>query len=112
MTSYSERERDFEFMGWIKLQRCILADVEGAGPCTRGWCVEADHAGDRGYSQKSHDRETIPLCRKHHRDRTESDGYFRGWSKARKREWRHERIAEWQEKYRVRGRLGDGDIPF
>lgn len=34
----------------------------------QGSPTEAAHVGDRGMSQKSDDRETIPLCMNHHRE--------------------------------------------
>lgn len=86
MTRYSERPRDFAHMGMVKQLPCILRDVEGAGDCSSR-LVEADHAGERAYSQKAPDGTTIPMCRRHHQDRTDSTGYFEGFDAAMMREW-------------------------
>lgn len=67
-TSYRRRERDAEYMRDVKALRCYLADIDGS-VC---WgAIEADHAGDRGYGRKSADEDCIPLCTRHHRQRTE-----------------------------------------
>lgn len=96
MTRYSERPRWFVFLGWVKAQRCVVGEELGgwvycdAGG--RGWS-EADHAGRRGYGQKSDDREAIPLCPTHHRERTDARGYFAGWDADRMRPWLDHWIA-------------------
>jgi hypothetical protein len=41
--------------------------------CARPTTIEAAHFGPRGLGQKSDDRQTLPLCRKHHR--TGNDSY-------------------------------------
>ncbi len=41
--------------------------------------VEADHAGRHGLGQKADDRTCIPMCRAHHRERTDYRGTFRGF---------------------------------
>lgn len=106
-TAYARRPRDLAFLGWVKLQRCLVAlhtglAVSCAGP------IEADHAGDRGYGEKCPDSESIPLCRAHHRARTDSRGFFAlaMWPgetdanrKLARREWIDARIAETQLRY-------------
>ncbi len=98
-TKYARRERDIDFMGWVKTQPCLLACVDGAGPCAG--VVEADHAGDRGMGQKSPDDTCIPLCTVHHTDRHSCTGFFRGRPKPWKREWRHAAIAKTQAAHRL-----------
>ncbi len=100
-TKYASRVRDVEFMLFVKSLPCLLAGLEGAGPCSS--VVEADHAGDRGIGQKCPDNETIPLCSDHHLARHSCTGFFRKREdetyaelKQRKREWRHARIEEVQ----------------
>ncbi len=43
---------------------------------TCGGRVQADHAGARAFGRKSADEETIPICRKHHGERTDYRGTF------------------------------------
>lgn len=96
---YAERERDFEFMGWVKSLPCLLYQHDGAGPCTPGY-VEADHAGlDAGLTRKAPDDTCIPLCSAHHLDRHACTGFFRGRSKQWKRDWRLDAIAKTQAAY-------------
>jgi hypothetical protein len=52
------RERDKNYMAWIAEQPCIVCESE---------YVEVAHVGERGFSQKCHDRETLPICAQHHR---------------------------------------------
>jgi hypothetical protein len=86
-TAYARRDRDFDYMGLVKQLPCLLEGVDGAGYCDGA--VEADHAGlDRGLSQKADDTTCIPLCRQHHRDRTESTGLFAALTKDERRAWR------------------------
>lgn len=74
-------------MGWVKTCPCLLfGTLACSGP------VEADHCGDRGLGQKSLDRDCVPLCTKHHRERTDVTGYFAGYDAATMRVWRHQAI--------------------
>lgn len=93
-TKYAMRERDIDYMLWVKTLPCLLAGVDGAGPCTG--VVEADHAGLRGMGQKAPDDTCIPLCSGHHLDRHACTGFFRGRPKEWKRDWRLCAIAETQ----------------
>lgn len=84
--SYNTRERAFEFMGWVKQQPCMVqvfidlgtfgfgSHVIAASRCEG--VVEADHAGSRGIGRKASDYTTIPLCTKHHFERTNFAGAF------------------------------------
>jgi hypothetical protein len=101
VTKHSERPRDFDRMAWCKLQPCLLRDVDGAGEC-EGWVigvVDADHAGARAGFHRADDDTVIPLCSRHHRDRTESRGYFATLSKPERVEWRMRAIEAMQAKY-------------
>lgn len=94
-------------MGWCKLQPCLLRNVDGAGPCSGGF-AEADHAGPRrGY--RADDDTTIPLCHDHHRDRTESRGFFAPMSKPERVAWRSAAVADLQARYRA---WCSSSIPF
>jgi hypothetical protein len=101
VTKHSERPRDFDRMSWCKLQRCLLHDVDGAGAC-EGWVqgvVDADHAGERAGFHRAPDDTVIPLCARHHRDRTCSSGYFAMLTRAERLEWRLRAIEATQAKY-------------
>jgi hypothetical protein len=69
-------ERDFAYMGWVKTQRCLLADTYEAGPCEG--VIQAAHLGARpGTAMKSPDRSCGPLCVRHHMDHDQTKGWFR-----------------------------------
>lgn len=119
----SRRERDWDFIAWVKTQRCEARDREGHERCEGG--IEAHHAGgvdpepttpedigDRpGMSRKAHDRTCIPLCAKAHREWTDHRGWVKGWPKAKRRAWSVAAIARTQAAYNRRQR-GAGTIPF
>jgi hypothetical protein len=69
-----------------------------------GGPVEADHAGARPLGRKCDDNETIPICRDHHRQRTDYSGWFQYFRAADMRAWCDAKIVETQA--RVRARLG------
>lgn len=94
-TKYAQRERDFDYMGWVKTRPCLLRTI---GPCSG--VVEADHAGERGLGQKAPDNTCIPLCSSHHLDRHACTGFFRGLPRDWKRRWRRAAIAHTQHRYR------------
>ena len=95
MSSYSERPRNFPFLGWVKQQRCCVAvDLGSDIYCWRGGCVEADHAGlEIGLGMKCADEEVIPMCPTHHRHKTDGTGYFADWGAERVRAWLDGHIA-------------------
>lgn len=95
---YASRERAWDYMAWVKSTPCLL--------CSTGACegpTEADHAGDRALGRRSLDRDCVPLCTKHHRERTDLRGYFAGFDAARMREWRHAAVARVQDTARACG---------
>ena len=74
--------KDPAYLKWIRTLPCVCCAIGDWGP---GWLevlcrslgavgvrLEAAHVGKRGLSQKCNDRETIPLCRWHHRTGPES----------------------------------------
>ncbi len=81
-TKYRRRTRDFDFMGFVLYQPCVL---RATGKCEGR--VQADHAGARGLGVKCPDDQTIPLCRFHHSSRTDYTGYFKNWKGPQMREW-------------------------
>lgn len=62
--------------------------------------IEAHHAGTRlgpvvkGGDRRAHDHTIVPLCKQSHTDWHNSAGPFRGWAKAKRRDWSDEKIAE------------------
>jgi hypothetical protein len=88
----SGRRHDREYMLRVKELPCVVASWTDAGSCAPGGC-EANHVGERGLSQKSHDDETVPMCRGHHRDWTDHAGVFSDMPKAERREWAKSWIA-------------------
>lgn len=104
-TSYSRRERDFEFMGWVKRQSCMLRELSLVDftrsivalpddPCSGP--IEADHMGSRGISQKADDNTCVPMCTHHHRRRTDHSGPFRYLTRDELRAWRAAAIERTQ----------------
>lgn len=95
-TRRSKRIRDLVYLAWmIRTQPCA---ARGVGACGGGWVTEADHVGRRPLGRKCSDRETIPLCSAHHRDRHDGN-LLPGWSKARLRAWLDEQVRIHQERY-------------
>lgn len=98
MSRYTVRPRNWEYMDWVRSQRCLLAKKGGAGDCQGR--TEADHAGvDHARGRKAPDETCIPLCTRHHRDRHEATGFFRDMSKDERRQWRLEAIVRTQQAY-------------
>lgn len=91
-TKYARRPRALGYMQWVKTQPC---SVRGNGEC--GGPVEADHAGARGIGQKAPDATCIPLCRKHHRERTDMHGCFADLGAQAMRIWCDQQI-EWTQR--------------
>ena len=112
-TSYRRRVRDIAYMKRVKKLPCAVRwfsrqlfnqivwngfGQQGA-TCCEGR-VEADHAGVRGLGQKADDRTCIPMCTRHHRERTDQRGSFGGWTAQMMREWCEVAIAATQEELR------------
>ncbi len=122
---YRNRERAWPYMGFVKSLACcasvnVLAEMtlaaERRGESTPLWwagavawhtpCagdIEADHAGRRGIGQKASDATCIPLCRQHHRERTDHTGAWRGMNQAQARAFLIDAIAYTQSVARRRG---------
>ena len=95
-TKHARRPRDFGYMGWVKTQPCAARLLEPTGDRCEG-PIEADHVGGR-YGADS-DSRCVPMCRKHHEDRTGrvgGGGVFAGWSLERRRDWGAKAIAATQ----------------
>jgi hypothetical protein len=94
---YRRRDRDWDFMAYVLWLPCELRNVLGAGRCQGR--VQADHAGQRPFGQKSQDDTCIPLCEKHHTNRTDYRGYFKNWTGVQMREWNDRVIHVTQGRY-------------
>lgn len=95
-SKHARRDRDWGYMGWVKTQPCIARLLVTSGFECAG-TIEADHIGGR-YGDDS-DRRCVPMCQRHHEDRTGrvgGKGVFSGWSLERRREWGAKAIAETQ----------------
>ncbi len=92
---YARRARDSDYMLFILSQSC-WAYPHGK-PCEGR--VQADHAGTRGLGVKAPDNTCIPLCRKHHGERTDYRGYFKNWKGPQMREWNDRAIRYFQKLY-------------
>jgi len=110
---YSERERDWDYLRWVKCRPCRLRGVDGAGDC-RG-VVQAAHAGDvgiRALSRRSgDDTDCVPLCEDHHFERDNRRGYFEGMAVLELRDWSEAAIADERDRY-ARYLAGRDAIPF
>ena len=66
---------DEDYKAWIRSLPCVACTAArgGNGSVESVFSpIEAAHVGERGLSQKCPDRETIPLCVRHHREGTYS----------------------------------------
>jgi hypothetical protein len=92
-SKHSRRERDWPYLAFVHTLPCAARLLTSTGYECDG-PIEADHIGGR-YGEDS-DKRCIPLCRKHHRQRTGvvgGGGLWAGWSLERKREWGWEAVA-------------------
>ena len=82
---------DKKYLAWVREQPCIF---DGHDPCEGD--VEAHHVTGAGLSLKAPDRNTMPLCRKHHRQRHDHKGPFHDWSKAKRKAWEALMVEHYQ----------------
>lgn len=98
----SSRVHNDEFLAFVRVQLCSVQQ-EWPKSETCGWeqfssphmpafaCegrIDPDHdSRGRGYGQKSSDTLAIPICRKHHRHRTDRNGVFRYMTKEEMHAW-------------------------
>lgn len=105
----SERQRDLDYMAFVRGRPCIVGAQADIGGCEGR--TEADHAGRRPLGRKCSDRDTIPLCSKHHRDRTDLRDFFAGWSATEMRAWLDAAIKHTRTAYETSSVLM-GPCPF
>lgn len=99
----SGRVRNPAFMAWVRRQPCAVRieapDPNRLTPCTGR--LESDHQGWRPKGRKSNDDECVPMCKKHHAERTAQWGCFRELDQEQLRAWGARAIertqAEWRQ---------------
>lgn len=84
------RRRDVDYMLLVKQLRCCAPGAPDE--CSGG--IEADHAGERPFGRKADDDTCIPLCSRHHVQRTQLCGVFNWWTRDQMRRWLDQRIEE------------------
>jgi hypothetical protein len=98
-SKYSKRDRDFAFMGFVKLQLCSVEEENpdpDRDPTPCSGVIEADHVGERGMGQKADDRTCIPMCTGHHRERHDHCGTFKYCTREQIRGWKRRAMARTQ----------------
>lgn len=89
----SSREHNRRYLEQVRYLQCAAAGF-GFYPCNGR--IEADHQGTRGLGQKASDYTAVPMCVRHHRQRTDYTGAFVGWTAKAMRAWCDDRIWETQ----------------
>lgn len=124
-TKHARRPRALDFMGWTKRQPCMVRQWLDELHAAAGnrivlrdedlWCsglIEADHAGNRftqGDGKRAYDWTCIPLCKKHHEQRTNAAGtrgqagIFFGFTCEMLRSWCNEAIRIHHMRARAQG---------
>ncbi len=108
-TKYARRDRNLEFMRWVKTLPCALARpldkmppewIGGLSPCpAAAGATEAHHAGRRALGRKAPDDTCIPLCPFHHAALTDRRKPFRGWPRGAVKAWELAMIELYQRRY-------------
>lgn len=89
-SKYALRPRDTPYMLWVKSLSCAVLEFWMPWEHEIGTCdgpIQADHMGRRGIGQKAADDTCAPMCRRHHRERTDHSGVFRHATREQAREW-------------------------
>lgn len=85
---------DSAYLAWIRKQPCALHTVRHEVVCGPS---HAHHITvGRGLSRKAPDRDTIPLCQRHHRAFHDAAGWFNGWTREERRVWQLASVAYYQ----------------
>lgn len=84
---------DPQRLEWIRQQRCAL---HGQGCEGR---IDPHHRTGAGLALRAPDDQTMPLCRKHHRELHDCRGHFEGWVKAQLKLWQLEMVDRYQDLY-------------
>jgi hypothetical protein len=79
---------DPRYLAWVRTLPCSVPDCRAPS--------EAHHITGAGMSLRSHDHDTMPLCRWHHATFHDLTGHFKGWLKHERRRWQREKVARVQ----------------
>lgn len=82
-------------LAWIRQRPCIFESDACRGP------VEAHHATGAGMARKMPDTHTMPLCHEHHMQRHDHRGVFLKLTKAERKQWEADMVANYQALYEV-----------
>lgn len=97
----SERQHDSLYMDRVRrLLPCSAGDMLGDEARCEGR-IEADHAGRKVAGRKADDQTCIAMCSRHHRERHDFSGVFRGWSGDEMRAWLDAQIGWTQKRLHV-----------
>jgi hypothetical protein len=90
--------RDKAFKKLICSLPCLLSGWPGAGPCSGR--VDPDHLGHpneiKRAGQQADDTTCVPMCRLHHKQRTDHWGFFADWSDDQREHWRRWALGKTQ----------------
>lgn len=81
----------------VRLLPCCAPSIGNPSADQHWGIICAHHRMGAGMARKSGDDETMPLCVRHHDDFHFARGVFKGWPRARRREWQSEMIAATRE---------------
>lgn len=94
----SDRRHDDGFLKAVRKLPCIVRELPPPGaivtPCYGE--VQPDHMGSRPVGRKADDRTAVPMCRRHHGERTDHSGTFRELTRDELRSWRVDAIEHTQ----------------
>lgn len=90
-TKRQNREGDPAYLSWIGSLPCSICDSKPPN--------HAHHSTGAGMGTKSHDREAMPMCWRHHRDFHDGKGIFDSWTREERRIWQELQVQRCQKLY-------------
>lgn len=84
-----EEGGDPEYLAFIRELPCCAPSV---AECQSPAPQHPHHSTGAGMGLKAKDRETMPLCWRHHRAFHEGKGPFDGWSRDERRLWQEQQV--------------------
>jgi hypothetical protein len=79
------------YKAWVKTQACVV----GGHRCGRAephHIIDGRGAQRKGMGQTARDRDALPLCRAHHNEFHDGNGFCQGWSKEQRRVFQEQEI--------------------
>lgn len=73
---------------WLRFVRSLPCCICAAPPPSH-----PHHSTGAGMGMKARDRETMPLCFRHHRDFHDARGVFEHWTREERRVWQKAEVA-------------------